>query len=97
MKSVDIDGKNATLKLMSLRDVDMVKRDTARLMKEGYDEEIAGVVAHIKHGVIGAWFQLTEDGILDKPTLTLIPLVEALIEYNSPLGEKTPSSGSSQE
>ncbi len=92
MRTIEIDGKPVSIKLMSLRDVDMVKRDTAKLTNEGYDEDVAATIAEVMHGVSEAYFPLTVDGIYDLPAVHLIKLVEEIVGYNSPLEEQaTPS------
>lgn len=101
MKTIEVNGKEVNLKLMSLRDADMVIRDKARLIKTGISDEVSELVANILNGVEGGFFQITDDGILNLPIGESTKILEGINAYNSPLEEPSPVTeqdiGSSEE
>lgn len=88
MKVVEIEQGDVVIRPMSLRDLDMSLRTSAKLKKAGYSEEAAEIVANIMHGVKEAPFPLTEDGILDLDMATTLTIMEAVGEVNDPLGSR---------
>lgn len=88
MKVVYTDKGEVVIRPMSLRDLDMAMRTSAKMRKEGYSDEVAELVANIMHGVDEAPFPLTEDGILDLDMATSLTIMEAVGEVNDPLGNQ---------
>lgn len=86
MKSFKFPAGEVVVKLMSLRDVDGVLRDTRKLM-ENRSEEVATLIAYLIHGLESAWFPLTEESILDLDPDVAAEILERIQEVNSPLGK----------